>query len=164
MSMQITPILVDWNSWLNRKPKEVLLNCTHILELLRGKYGPGASIVVVGRGYSGAQLISAVSMVNQFHDRYNLQFDTIIIPKGEERSSSTNHVFSPYSPVVVLDDDIMTGRTMKAIHDWLAAMQPFDRLIDKIEVVVGRCRYKWQVETNSKIITDNFPNTNLWIR
>lgn len=54
--MEIKAILTDWTSYLNTKPKAVVVNCADIITTLRELYGEKAHLHVIGIGYSGATL------------------------------------------------------------------------------------------------------------
>lgn len=161
--METLPILHDWLSYLNTKPLEIYYNAQKILDQVESRYD---SIQVVGRGYSGAQLVSAIQMIHRLRlERGDSQMEIkgILLRKDEEKGSSTSVVFNR-SPLVIIDDDICTGRTLKAIAHQLGYLRMNSELVNAVEVVIAMENRFGEEELCQQLIVDAFPNCKLWIR
>lgn len=149
--MQTLSILSDWTGYLNRKPDIVRGNCQGILRELRRLYHIRDNFNLIGRGYSGAQLVTALQMVNESY----FDFNSVIIPKGE--STSINNRLT-ITPSIVIDDDIARGQTLSEIAHWMS----YQGVKSQVEVVIGIERRRgYDV---APLIEKCFPNCKLWIR
>lgn len=163
-------ILLDWMSYINTKPEAVYFNCLKILDELEKVY-PKGNIQLVGRGYSGAYLVSAMQMMNT-HRAYvtgrKLNINGVIIRKNlvtdtTEFGSSTCMMFTR-DPIVLIDDDIYSGRTVKAIHASLEFNMAGGQLINNVECVVMIAHSGVKLDENRYLLKTLFPNLKLWIR
>jgi len=159
--MEILEILQDWTAYINTKPSVVRHNCELILHQLYIRYGPGSFFQLFGIGYSGAQLLSAMQMVNQLTDNgQHLTLFSTIFRKDNEHGSSLSEGASS-DLCVIVDDDICSGSALENISHKMS-YKNINR--DRVEVVVGKL-YRTSHENYVKIrILMFFPNCKLWIR
>lgn len=157
--MKDLKILSDWISHLNTKPLVVYSNCNIILAELKDHY---KRIQLIGRGYSGAQLVTAIQMINQAsEDPMNIH--GVILRKGDEVGTCLSTRFT-YDPIVVIDDDAFTGRTFKAISESLGWHRVSKPLVADVEVVIAIANPHAKESDVHMHILSSFPACKLWIR
>lgn len=148
----------DWAYPVCQHPTQLQININYITTHFQRSNGFG-SVQFVSIGTSGAMLLGALS-ARIFHGS---QFRFILLRKGnDDTSQGRYHVDFNDTPIVIIDDHIHNGFTMKKISDQLTDK----KVVDQVIGVIARC---WDendpeyVSKNQDAIVGNFPKVKFWI-
>lgn len=165
--METLKLLSD-SSYPLQNMQALYSNCSKIIKALLEQYG-SSEIHVVGIGTSGTVIVSALSMINhirKYQSANSINMLPVILQKPGIKSSSSPVSFKPNVPLIILDDDLLTGRTLGSI---VYAITDHGRvrnrpILDNVECVAIPCVERMlNFEEQRAMIKHHFPSCKLWI-
>ena len=140
------PIQHNLNSYFVKYVEECSKNIDKLFK--------SSTIVIACKGHSGSMIASSIAF--QLKTVYHKQVVVCILRKHEEKAH--NHQFVSYldvlinNPIIVVDDFIETGHTIRSIINMIHLLIGEDRLIDELIVTNS----KFMLNKYYKDIIENF--------
>lgn len=138
--------------WMRVEP--LVKNPYFIIKQLRELYNE--DIQLVGSGVSGTSIISALLVQNQY---LLPRLHPVIIRKSQEQTGRgiSSYPIDDEWPIVIVDDDIGRGSTLRNIYSSLLELGE-EKLLNCVEVVAI-----YKAEEHQPLLKELFPNLKLII-
>lgn len=146
---------VNWGYPVNEHQAEMALNIDSIKNFLWSFMEDENLFQFVGIGASGATLIGAIGNTRL------LRTNSILLRKKTDRKYKNWSVRFNDSPIVIIDDHILSGSTLKQIAEQLTE----EKVIKQVTMVIARC---WEddnpvyLEKGKEVMQKLFPNIKVW--
>lgn len=149
----------DWSYPVCQHPMQLRLNIENLLAHIRGNCSDLKPTQIVAIGTSGAMLLGAAAALFYNSKRYTY---VLLRKQNDDTAQGRNYVDLNSNQIIIIDDHITDGRTMRKIAAQLKELGVLKQVVG----VVARCWGGDNPDYFNKItttLTESFPSIKFWI-